>query len=254
MNILVVDDEPVIVMGIIKHIKKIENIYTQAIGAYSGESALAIMEEFKPDLIITDIQMPQMDGFALISKTRERGICQNFIILTAHEDFNYARLAVHYHALEYLVKPVDWDLLEEYIREYALQPVKKVNLEQIFNEFSMTNDDVPIESLSQPLKKIVKYIQTNFTKDISLTHLSIYSNVSENYICTLFRKELSQTFHDYVSALRLRKAIEILCADDSKNIRTISSMLGYRSERQFYRLFKNKLGITPQQFRETYHT
>ncbi|MCL2059803.1 MAG: response regulator [Oscillospiraceae bacterium] len=252
MNILVVDDEPVIVKGIVKRIHNIKNFYAQATGAYSGEGALALIDEFVPDLTITDIQMPQMDGFTLISRIREKSLCKNYIILTAHEDFNYARLAVHYHALEYMVKPVDWDLLEEYIRECAAQPVKKANLDQILREFTMFGEDIPVESLSQPLRKIVSYIQSNYTKEITLTHLSIFSGISENYICNLFKKEFNQTFLDFVCTLRLRKAIELLCGGDGKNMRVISSMLGYRSERQFYRLFKNKLGVTPQQFRETY--
>ncbi|MDR2933512.1 MAG: response regulator [Oscillospiraceae bacterium] len=251
MNILIVDDEPVIVLGIVKRIQRMENLYTQTVGAYSGESALEIMQDFIPDMLITDIQMPHMDGFALISRVREKGICPNYIILTAYENFDYARQAVRYHAIDYLVKPVDWTILEGHLRDFAMQSDKKVDLERVLGEFPVLRDVRP-DMQSHLLGKIIKYIETNYMKEISLTQLSIFSGISENYICNLFKKEMDQTFLDFVCKLRLRKAIELLITDEDRNMREISAMLGYRSERQFFRLFKAKLSMTPQQLREAY--
>jgi len=239
-------------MGIVKRIQEMEGLHVQAVSVYSGESALEIMEEFIPDLLITDIQMPHMDGFALLSKVREKGLCKNYIILTAYEDFNYARQAVRAKVVDYLVKPVDWSILEGHIRELAMQPDRKASLERIFSQFPVIRDDIDADTLPHPLGRLVKYIKANYANEISLTHLSVFSGISENYICNLFKKELNQTFLDFVYKLRLRRAIELLVMNNSKNMREISTMLGYRSERQFFRLFKSKLGMTPQQFREMY--
>jgi len=252
MNILVVDDEPIITMGIVKRIRSMKDLYVQAVGAHSAENALEIMEDFIPDLLVTDIQMPRMNGFSLLSKIRDEGICHNYIILTAHQDFEYARQAVRCRVVDYLIKPIDWSLLESHIRDLAMQSDKKTKLERIFLEFPVVCEDVSTDILSHSLCKIVNYIKANYTKEISLTHLAIFSGVSENYICNLFKKELDQTFLDFVYKLRIRKAMELLITDNGKNLREISAMLGYRSERQLFRLFKSKLGMTPQQFKEAY--
>ena len=78
----------------------------------------------------------------------------------------------------------------------------------------------------------------------------MYSGLSENSICNLFKKELGITFLDYLYELRLKRAMELLLADNSPTVREIALKIGYSSERQFFRVFKNRTGYTPQQFRE----
>ena len=252
MNILVVDDEEIIVRGIVKRLEKIADIPMRVVGASSGEEALQLMENFLPDLLITDIQMTPMDGLELISIVRERNLCSRFIILTAFEKFEYARQALKYQALDYLLKPVDWDALEAHIRRLAMKSDKQRKIDGALAEYAPLFAELDRTEVSGTLKKLTKYIRANCTHEISLTHLSVYSGLSENSICNLFKKELGITFLDYVYELRLKKSIELLIGDDSLPVREISAQVGYRSERQFFRIFRSKLELTPQQFRERY--
>lgn len=97
--------------------------------ANNGKDALEKYELLKPDLIITDIQMPVMDGLELIKRIRERNKSQKFVILTCHEDFEYAREAIKLGVSDYLLKdlltPQDlYGLLEKIADELMDEDVK----------------------------------------------------------------------------------------------------------------------------------
>ena len=134
MKILVVDDEEVIVLGIIKKLSQLSDIPTTLVGAYSGEEALQVMENFIPDLLITDISMAPMDGLELISLTRAKGLCDHYIILTAYESFAYARQALQYQVMDYLLKPIDWSVLERHVRELAMKSDQQTRIAQVIGQ------------------------------------------------------------------------------------------------------------------------
>ncbi|GHU65797.1 response regulator transcription factor [Clostridia bacterium] len=249
MDILVVDDERLIVQGIVKHLEKMADINLRVNGVYSAKEALEAMEFCRPDLLITDIRMPDMDGLELIAQSRKQGFCDTFIILTAHEVFEYARQAVDNKVLCYLVKPVDWSILEKHIRALTVADTAKVDVAKKLEQLQPLFEHVDRKDLSHALMRITKYIHANYVKSVSLTQLAIHSGLSENYICILFRKELGITFLDYVYELRIRRAIELLLTEPERTIQDISRTVGYSNERQFFRVFHDRLGMSPQQFR-----
>ncbi|KGE17855.1 response regulator [Paenibacillus wynnii] len=73
--------------------------------AMDGREAIALMREKKPDILLTDIRMPYLNGLELIQTAQDEGLSFFSIILTGYSDFNYARDAVRYGASEYLLKP-----------------------------------------------------------------------------------------------------------------------------------------------------
>ena len=79
----------------------------------NGEDALMAIQECRPDLVVTDIRMPGLDGLELIRKARESGSEAMFVILSGHDDFDYARTALRSGVRHYLLKPVmeeEWEL------------------------------------------------------------------------------------------------------------------------------------------------
>ena len=249
MNILVVDDEAIIVEGILRHLQKMGLEDLRAQGAFSGREALAVMEFFRPDLLIADIRMPYMDGFELIAKTRKAGLCDRFIILTAYEIFEYARLAVENQAMRYLVKPIDWPALEAPILELARQRETSQNADLVMRQYSKLFAVTERENLSRALTQATRIIKSHKGTDISLAQLAARMGLSENYICILFKKELSVTFLQYVYALRIRRSMELLLTEPDKTIEDIARRVGYQSDRQFFRIFREWVGIPPHQFR-----
>ena len=93
VTILIVDDESPICQGIKSSIDWRTNTFTYAGCAYNGKSALALILEIKPDIVITDIRMPDMTGLELMQETRKRGINSEFIAISAYKDFSYVKEA-----------------------------------------------------------------------------------------------------------------------------------------------------------------
>ncbi|NOU69376.1 response regulator [Paenibacillus sp. LMG 31461] len=108
LKVLLVDDEPVIRAGLAQLIQWEKYGFTIVSKAKNGEQALQLMQEEAPDVIITDIRMPKMDGLQLIQAVREeRNLQIPVIILTGFNEFDYARQAIRYQVRDYLLKPVD---------------------------------------------------------------------------------------------------------------------------------------------------
>lgn len=98
-----------------------------------GEEALGMIKEQPPDVIVTDISMPLMDGIDLIRKVREMGLSTYIIVLSCHDDFNYVKEAMRLGANEYVLKnSLDEDSLFEVLKnaEHHMDSMKKQNTDE----------------------------------------------------------------------------------------------------------------------------
>lgn len=112
-KVFLVDDEIIIREGIRDRIDWTKEGYLYCGDAPDGEIALPLIEEIKPDILITDIKMPFMDGLELSKIVRQKLPSTKIIILSGHDEFQYAREALRIGVTEYCVKPVSAsDLLE----------------------------------------------------------------------------------------------------------------------------------------------
>lgn len=103
-RIMIVDDEPLILAGITSMLDW-EAHGCKIVGkAANGQAALKSMEELQPDIVITDIKMPAMDGISLMKEAKSAGYPSVFILLTNLEEFTLAKEALHLGAVDYLVK------------------------------------------------------------------------------------------------------------------------------------------------------
>ena len=104
-KLLIVDDEPLVCAGL-KSILVWDNYDIEIAGtARNGQQAAEMIEELKPDIVITDIKMPRKTGLELAAECRRKyGKIPLFIILTSYEEFDFARQALEFQAVDYLVK------------------------------------------------------------------------------------------------------------------------------------------------------
>ena len=105
IKILIVEDEPLVQVGIQSMLTNIALEITICGIANDGLQALELIEKFSPDLVISDIKMPRMNGLELLRESRDRfGELPVFIILTSYEDFHYLKEAMKYQVIDYLIK------------------------------------------------------------------------------------------------------------------------------------------------------
>ncbi|MFD1991604.1 response regulator [Paenibacillus nicotianae] len=130
MKVLLVDDDVIVSRGL-RNIIPWQELGAEVIGeARNGKDALEIALRLHPDLIITDIKMPIMDGLELCCRIRELMTDTAIVLLSAHEEFDYARQAMQYGVDTYIVKPMarkEISQLTTYIQEISRRKNEKLH-------------------------------------------------------------------------------------------------------------------------------
>jgi len=128
IHTVIVDDEQLACDELLYLLKQFPEIEIHGVGR-NGMQALDLVEEFEPDLVFLDVQMPGMDGMSVIRQLRERhATLPYFVLVTAFD--NYAVEAFRLEATDYLLKPVDKDRLAETIERVRRVILDKQTTEQ----------------------------------------------------------------------------------------------------------------------------
>ncbi len=117
MNILIVDDEYYIVQGILKSVNWDSLNIQEKYCAYSMKQALDLLEEKEIHIVLTDIEMPKGSGLDLIEEINRRSYSMIKLLLTGHENFDYAKKALELGCSQYLVKPIQSESLESVLHD-----------------------------------------------------------------------------------------------------------------------------------------
>ena len=127
LRILLVDDEPLVLIGLQGMLEWEKLGYTVCGTARNGKLALECIEREKPDIVIADVKMPLMDGLTLARTCRERGPLPVFIMLTSFEEFDYIKQAMGAGVVDYLVK---LDLTPENLQSALARAAERVKKER----------------------------------------------------------------------------------------------------------------------------
>lgn len=152
-KLMLVDDERLILEGI-SMVVNWAKAGTELVGtARNGIEALAKMEELRPDIVITDISMPGLDGLGLVQKCSKLFPEVRFIMLTGYKDFDYARTAMQHGVKHYLLKPCNENQIHEALSELV------VELNEHKNRTTFVND------IKQRLTKVLPHVKEQFLKE-----------------------------------------------------------------------------------------
>ena len=110
LTLLYVEDEPLIRQNALEYLRRYCNTVLEA---QDGKEALQVYEAHNPDIIITDIKMPRLDGLAMATRIRQEDKKTPIIMTTAYTDTEYLLKAVELQLVKYIVKPVTADKLTE---------------------------------------------------------------------------------------------------------------------------------------------
>lgn len=113
-RVVIVDDESIIRRGFCKNIPWADNNFVVAGVAGDGEEGIELITSEKPDIVITDVKMPKVDGLEMIRRLKGMGTTARFIVISGYEEFEYVKTAINLDVDRYLLKPVDnGELLQE---------------------------------------------------------------------------------------------------------------------------------------------
>ncbi len=245
LKLMIVDDEPVIRNGLQHMIQSENTLFTEIITASDGIEALTLMDKFHPDLLITDIQMPEMSGLELIREAQHKQV-KRFIILSGYDDFEYARQALRLKVTDYLLKPIRQKDLAILLTRTAIDIMK----EQEVVPGSRIDEEISQGEQRASIKKFKAFVHENFMRDLSLEEVAAYLELHPNYVCSLLKRETGMTFLYYLRSVRMHQAKEILLKAPDIPMDQVARSVGFDNPRHFYKVFKQYEGQTPGSYRE----
>ena len=212
MKIVLVEDEIMARNGICTMIKE-HTRHTLCGVAANGLLGYQMVKEQRPDLVITDIRMPQMSGLEMIEKLRQEKCGADFIILSGYSDFEYAKEAIRLGAMDYLVKPVMLESLVESINEVEHKkydqasyiPSAEVMMEQLMRD----------EKNSDAVRQLSWILQIPLDKPcaVALLHLNHCRKKDESYreFQKVIREKADELCFNVMKIVELPPEYGVLC-------------------------------------------
>ncbi len=206
-KVYLLDDEPFILEGL-KYIVPWEEYGFEIVGTSSnGEDGFNNIINKEIDLIITDIMMPKMTGLELISKLKKEEYSSNYLVLSAFQEFKYAKEAISMGAENYLLKPIDTDELSE-------------NLKNIYKKIKKKEENILDKNIVKN-NLLIKLITENYEVGIldKLKELNIRFN-SDKYCCITI--EVSDASYNVENIITMLNNKCVSCIGSKSNIYIIA--------------------------------
>ena len=234
-SVLIADDEPLVARSIADCLDWTGLGFCLMDSCHDGLAALNAVREHRPDVVLTDIRMPGINGLELMRALSEECPDTQIILISGYAEFDYAQEAMRRNALAYLLKPIDQEELRE-----ALERARG-RLERA----PACEKRSPMEAgLSPTLQHAVDYVQGNICEKLSLHTVAHALYISPTYLSQLFRRELNTTFTQYLSERRIALACEML-REPGATIASVACALGYADYFYFSRVFKKVMNQSP---------
>ena len=241
-SILIVEDEPIIRRGIASLID-FESLGISTVHEVeNGEQALQKIREEAPDILLTDINMPKMDGITLAQLVRTEYPQMRIIFLTGYDYVDYLLSAVKIGVEDYILKPVTKSEIEALL----VKVVAKLNEEKRQRELLALAGEEDASSGTQHFEKLILEQLSN--PNLALGELAKQLGFSTNYLSLLIKKELGTSFQEYVTQQRIQRAKRLLLSTDMK-IYEVALAVGIEDMNYFSYRFKSIVGVSPKSYR-----
>jgi two-component system response regulator YesN len=172
-KIIIVDDE-IRIVQLIKHLISWDTLPLTLIGtANDGLSALELIKEGKPDIVILDIRMPGYNGIELISKAREENPQINFIIVSGYRHFEYAHMAIKFGVEDYLLKPVKEDEINQTLKKIIEKKQNNSRMIEISNDKNIEEFLIEIFQMGNKNAMTLEQCCSRFNLDLKQIHLEL---------------------------------------------------------------------------------
>ncbi len=270
---VIIDDEPIIVEGLTKAVDWSKWDCRVAGSACNGKEGLEVIRKERPNLIISDIRMPEIDGLSMVAALKSEFPHMQICILTGYRDFDYAKQAIKLGVTRFLLKPSKIDELEEAIQamKLKLDEISRIHPEicgeeandivysDMHNEApdgeegykdndakSEISDDSPANSFI--VNKALEYIKEHYAEKLRLLDVADEVYVSQWHLSKLINKHTGSNFSEILNGIRVEKAKQLL-KDPALKIYDIAEQVGFLDLTHFSRVFKKMEGISANEYR-----
>lgn len=273
-KVIIVDDEPVIVRGL-RQIIDWKKWGCEVTGtAESGQEGMRLIAEQDPDILISDISMPGLDGLSMIAAMKSEYERMQITILTGYRDFDYAQQAIRLGVTRFLLKPSRIDEIEEAISvmierlkifdekngTHAQTEPAAVKAAGISDDTAHADEEPPEDSTGMEeedspassfiVRNALEYIEENYKMKLKLADVAEKTYVSQWHLSKLLNRHTGQNFSEILNNIRIEKA-KTLLNDPSLRIGDVAEEVGFLDMAHFSRVFKKQVGISANEYRNT---
>lgn len=245
LKLMIVEDEDRIRIGIEKILSSFEG-GVSVIGSHrNGLDASLQISDLKPgelDVLITDIEMPVMNGLKLIEHAKAKMPDLSVIVLSGYDDFEYARQALRFGVEDYLLKPMD--------KAEAFQLLRRIQERRAIRD----GREQPEPEKTQPPRSVDLLVKQLLDKEyhlpFDLTRISEQIGFSPSYTSRMFKQLTDLTITEYLNRLRIEKAKQFLKDHPHLKVYEVAHLVGFQDQMYFQKMFKKLCGMTPKQYKE----
>jgi two-component system response regulator YesN len=236
VKIVVADDEFQARQAIVQLLRKYPDEWTVVGEARNGEETLTSVIEHRPELLITDIRMPVYSGIEVMEKAKRIVPNIQVILLSGFSDFEYAQQAVRQGAFDYLLKPCPYQEILTTVRRAITQKGERGSSEA--------------EAVyTQVISHIILQIHQRYRNELTLKEIAEVMGMNADYLSTVFREEVGETFSNYLARYRIDKAKQLLKELPLK-VYEVAEQVGYKRYKYFVKVFKSIVGVTPAEYKK----
>ena len=255
-KLLIADDEPLICRGISSLDWGKIGITVCAV-ANNGKEAIDLASLHIPDLVLTDIRMPIVNGLDMAERVLAQNKKCKIIFLSGYEDFAYAKRALHMGAFDYILKPASPEEILETCRRATLLirqeteacQLPSVHMAVLEREAREMREKEPDSEGKINVREINSFIEQHYTENLSLNTLSQTFNFNAVYINRMLKKETGFTFLEILTNKRMSEAVRFL-EETNWKLGKIAETVGVPDQRYFSTMFKKYYGCSPKQYRQ----
>lgn len=212
--------------------------------AEDGEQGAALIRALKPDIVISDINMPKLTGFEMFELTQD--IDYKKIILSGYDDFANAKKAMRYGVMDFISKPIDENDLRESIYRACLDIP---NRPDIFEEFPHLEIQYN-KSTDLVISDVIQFIHQHYHEPISIPTIANQFGISESNLYKKIKDELGITLTDYINRFRVKQAMILLLKDSNLRVYEIANEVGFTDYNYFSKVFRKYTHYTISEFKE----
>ncbi|MDW5287240.1 two-component regulator propeller domain-containing protein [Formosa sp. PL04] len=222
----------------------------KVIVAKNGKEGYQMAQEHLPDIILTDVIMPEMDGLALCQMIKKDLKTSHIplLMLTAKAQIDDRIESIQFGADAYMIKPFDMRLLK--LRLSQLITSRQLIFNKYFSVISDASANVNMSSLDKKfLDKVLNYINNNISnQDLNVELLASELNLSRSQFYRKIKALTNQTANEFLRNIRLQKAKQIM-ENGNSNIGEVCYLVGFSSASYFTKCFKSNFGMLPTELK-----
>lgn len=260
IKVMIIDDE-YLIRNLIKNCIDWNELGVEIIGeASNAVEGINLINKEKPDIILTDINMPVTDGLDMSKCILEKYPDIKVIVITGYNEFEYAKRSIKIGVSDFILKPIDEDELrnsilklkneirDEYSRKKEYKDIKDKMV--AFNDIINLNDGDENEGKNLNIEQIKKFIVKNISnRDLSLKMVAEYFYVNPSYLSRIFKEKTDETFSEYILNTKVKIATEMLKMPNVKAYE-ISKKIGIDDPNYFSNWFKKCTGLSIKEYKK----